>query len=79
MIPMSPTFLAMLKRDKQTFYCINGHGQSFSKSTAEILNVKLLEKEAIIADQEHAIRTLKSTLEKVTKTTRKPRGRPKKK
>ncbi len=33
------------KRDKTTFYCPNGHGQSYSKSTADILQEKLDGKE----------------------------------
>lgn len=29
--------LVHLKRNKQSFYCYNGHSQSYTKSTAEIL------------------------------------------
>lgn len=34
-------FHTHLKRNKQTFYCPNGHSMSYTKSTAQILQEKL--------------------------------------
>jgi len=41
---------AAWRRDKTTFHCPNGHGQSYSKSTAEILQEKIAEKDRRITD-----------------------------
>jgi hypothetical protein len=40
------------KRDKATFYCPNGHAQSYVKSTAEILQAEIDLKNIKIAELE---------------------------
>lgn len=47
-----PTFLnKKLKETKDTFYCPNGHSQSYRKSTADILQEKLEQKERDFTEQ----------------------------
>lgn len=69
LIAMTPDYLQNLKKHKNTFYCPNGHGQSFTTSTEDRLRAELAEKNS-------RIRILES--ENVQLKTKKP-GRPKKK
>lgn len=39
-----------LKKAKQTFYCPNGHGQSYIKSTEEELREQIAAKQTLISD-----------------------------
>lgn len=43
------------KETKKTFYCPNGHGQAYVKSTAEILQEKLDETKRKLADRTNEI------------------------
>jgi hypothetical protein len=56
------------RRDKTTFYCPNGHAQSYTKSTADILQEKLNVKEG-------EVDRLKREIELASKPKR---GRPRK-
>jgi hypothetical protein len=56
------------RRTKQTFYCPNGHGQSYTKSTAAILEERLAKK-----DEE--IQKLQKELLRHQKPPRKRRGK----
>lgn len=56
----------------RSFWCINGHPQSFTKSTVDILKERIN-----IRDSE--INSLKIKLEQATKPIAKKRGRPSKK
>lgn len=61
-----------LQDNGKLFYCINGHGQSYSKPTVSILREK-------VAARDKEINDLKIKLEQAQKPTIKKRGRPKKK
>jgi hypothetical protein len=63
-------------RDKTTFYCPNGHSQSYSESTAEKLKKQLDERQSEIAQKNSEIWDLEQKLKKATKP--KKRGRPRK-
>lgn len=59
------------KANKQTFYCFNGHGQSYTKSTAEILQEKLTYSERDLADKQRYIINLENRITDLTKPKRK--------
>lgn len=46
---ISASMLTELKKSKATFYCIHGHGQSYTKGTIEILKEKIAAKDETIA------------------------------
>lgn len=59
------------RRDKTSFYCPNGHGQSYTKSTAEILQEKLDTKERRIFTLESDVATLERTVKRLKRKPRK--------
>lgn len=62
------------KCDKTNFYCPNGHGQHYSKSTADELREELAKKNQLIVDKDNRIAELISKADQKRK-----RGRPSKK
>lgn len=68
-IAMSNAMMSSVKETKKTFYCINGHGQSYTKSTSDELRDTITKKNNEINRLESEVRTLK---------TKKTRGRPRK-
>ena len=60
-----------LKETKRTFYCPNGHGQSYTKSTSEILREEMAVKERTIRDRDGYIATLEKELARSKKKPRK--------
>ena len=52
---VSKTFESSWRRDKSTFYCPNGHGQSYTKSTAELLEERIKEKDRKIFEKDTEI------------------------
>lgn len=70
LINITVSFKQHLLDTKQSFYCINGHCQSYTESTTEKLKKQILEKDSKITILERQITSLKD----------KPkRGRPSKK
>jgi flagellar motility protein MotE (MotC chaperone) len=63
----SPTLDNNWRETKKTFYCPNGHGQSYSKSTAQRLQEQLDQKNAIIAQKNREIATLETKIKKPVK------------
>lgn len=57
-VPITVDHIEQLKKSKRIFYCINGHSMSFTKSTADILQEKLNEKNKEISVLEGRIRDL---------------------
>lgn len=67
------SFQANLKKTKQTFYCPNGHAQSYTKSTADILREKLTIEEQKNCDLVDENNRLIRENQELTKPKRKPR------
>lgn len=59
-----------LRESKKTFYCPNGHPQSYTKSTSERLKKELEEKREIIESKDREIRILSAKLKENPKPKR---------
>lgn len=68
---VSPNYLENLKKSKKLFYCPNGHGQSFSKSTAEYLKEQLAAAEEKVATLTLANRSLEGDLSRAKRKAKK--------
>ena len=64
---ISSTFNANLKQNKQLFYCPNGHPQSYTKSTADILRERLDKKESEAFEKDIKINSLERDLNSAKK------------
>lgn len=64
---VTPTLDKNWQRDKTQFYCPNGHGQSYIKSTAEQLQELLNKKETELQEKNQEIQRLMKTPKKIIK------------
>lgn len=59
-----------LRKTKNSFYCPNGHSQSYSKSTEEVLKEKLQVKDNLISELERQVTVLSTPKKRGRKAKR---------
>jgi hypothetical protein len=64
---MTPKFKENRKKDRASFFCPNGHEQGYIKSTAQILQEKLDEKERLLNEKSAQIYSLSNENERLKK------------
>lgn len=56
---MTPRMQQEFRESKETFYCLHGHPQSYTKSRVDILREKITERDHKIAELEEKLRQKK--------------------
>jgi hypothetical protein len=67
---MTTKFKEHRLKDKRNFFCPNGHEQAYIKSTAQILQEKLDEKQRLLNEKTEQIYSLQNENERLKKQTK---------